>query len=237
MVILMRPIGSLSWNHWASIRTSPNASAQSEQNRIDDTLVESGRLLIVIDEQVGQAFASGRPWPDSLSDSIQLVDFAWNGTPAVAFLNGASAVISQVDALRSSLGYSTMTLLGVALGGMVALAYAVDYPYRLDGLILCNAGPLPEGIDVGTAEASSGLVNADNLAMVATPTLILAGQRDGARDAAETAERLHALLSDSTLVLFDHSGQYPYHDEPDRFTAIVADWLCQQRFGKISGKC
>jgi pimeloyl-ACP methyl ester carboxylesterase len=203
--------------------------AQSEHNEICDTTVDGDRLLIVIDTRPPeQASASIRPWLDNLSKFVRLIEFAWHESLAPGHPDHIRSAIDQVDALWSGLEHRSLVLFGVAEGGLVALAYALDYPHRLDGLVLCDMEPLPDVMDIDTAAANDLSVNLDHLALVTTPTLILAGRQDGVRGVAETAERLHAMMTNSALVLFDHSGQYPYREEPDRFRAVVADWLCRR---------
>jgi pimeloyl-ACP methyl ester carboxylesterase len=65
------------------------------------------------------------------------------------------AIVDQVDTTRSGLGYSSVTLLGVSYGGLVALANALCYPHCVDSLILCNAGPLPGVTDLCAAGATN----------------------------------------------------------------------------------
>jgi proline iminopeptidase len=46
--------------------------------------------------------------------------------------------VSDLEALRSALGFETITLLGHSYGGMVAEAYAIKYPSRVKRLILAD---------------------------------------------------------------------------------------------------
>ena len=43
---------------------------------------------------------------------------------------------SEVEAVRAEIGAETMILYGVSWGGMLAMEYALEFPERLDGLIL-----------------------------------------------------------------------------------------------------
>jgi proline iminopeptidase len=60
------------------------------------------------------------------------------------------------------------------------------------------------------------------------PTLILVGRDDFACPPSQ-AEILHAGIPDSELVIFEHSGHFPYVEEADNFTLIVRDWIERQR--------
>lgn len=62
---------------------------------------------------------------------------------------------------------------------------------------------------------------------IRTPTLVLAGRHDVIPHPAHGAERLHAALPHSELVLFEHSAHLPFAEEPEAFTAAVADWLAR----------
>jgi proline iminopeptidase len=46
--------------------------------------------------------------------------------------------IEEVETVRATLDLGTVTLLGQSWGGMLALAYALDYPDRVNALILSN---------------------------------------------------------------------------------------------------
>jgi pimeloyl-ACP methyl ester carboxylesterase len=56
------------------------------------------------------------------------------------------------------------------------------------------------------------------------PTLIVWGARDRIIPV-EHAHATHAAVPGSTLAVFESSGHFPHADEPDRFTALVTDFL------------
>jgi proline iminopeptidase len=65
----------------------------------------------------------------------------------------------------------------------------------------------------------------DRLSEISTPTLILSGREDWITPPAQGGERLHAGLPNSELVIFEESGHFPFIDEPQRFNAVVKDWV------------
>jgi pimeloyl-ACP methyl ester carboxylesterase len=56
------------------------------------------------------------------------------------------------------------------------------------------------------------------------PTLIVWGRRDRVIPARH-ARVAHAAMPGSRLEMFDRSGHFPHHDEPDRFVAVLEDFL------------
>jgi len=63
------------------------------------------------------------------------------------------------------------------------------------------------------------------LASILVPTLVIAGRNDWVMPTAQGAERLHAGLPNSELVIFDNSGHFPFIEENDEFVAILYDWI------------
>ena len=63
------------------------------------------------------------------------------------------------------------------------------------------------------------------LAEITAPTLVLGGSDDWLGPVRETAERLHVGIPSSELVLFEKSGHFPFAEEPERFMAVVRDWV------------
>jgi pimeloyl-ACP methyl ester carboxylesterase len=60
-------------------------------------------------------------------------------------------LVSDIEGLRTTMGFDTITLFGHAFGGFIAMAYAAAYPERVRGLILVDSAPpdlaLEERID------------------------------------------------------------------------------------------
>ena len=64
----------------------------------------------------------------------------------------------------------------------------------------------------------------NQLGSIDGPVLLLGGRHDfitgppGLQD-------MHSMLPDSTLVFFEDSGHFPFLTEPDRFGAVVEEWV------------
>ena len=56
------------------------------------------------------------------------------------------------------------------------------------------------------------------------PTLIVWGDRDRVIPVGH-GHATHEALPDSTFVVFEKSGHFPHSDEPDRFTAVIEDFV------------
>jgi proline iminopeptidase len=61
--------------------------------------------------------------------------------------------VADLDDLRMSLGLRKLTLVGHSWGGMLAMAYAQQYPDRVAGLLLLDPGPI-ESASFSTEEAA-----------------------------------------------------------------------------------
>jgi len=53
----------------------------------------------------------------------------------------------------------------------------------------------------------------------------MAGRHDWITPPAQAAERLHAKLPNSELVVFEDSGHFPFIEENDTFVTTVHDWI------------
>ncbi|MCB9413102.1 MAG: alpha/beta fold hydrolase [Actinobacteria bacterium] len=60
------------------------------------------------------------------------------------------------------------------------------------------------------------------------PVLIIWGRKDSIIPLSH-GERAHEMLESSTLVVFDDAGHEPHRKDPDRFAAVLADWLDDRR--------
>jgi len=66
----------------------------------------------------------------------------------------------------------------------------------------------------------------DRLGQVRVPTLVLAGRHD-VLSSPPQAHRIASRIPGAERVVFDHSGHALMFDEPDRFLAVVGDWLAR----------
>lgn len=79
----------------------------------------------------------------------------------------------------------------------------------------------------GVAKPTSPRLKAilSRLGEIVTPTLVIAGRDDWITPPAQGAERIHAGLPNSELVVFEDSGHFPFIEEHDKFVDTVAGWI------------
>jgi len=65
----------------------------------------------------------------------------------------------------------------------------------------------------------------DRLAEIQTPTLVLVGKHDWVTPPAQGAERLHAGLPNSKLVVFDDSGHFAFIEQQAEYLETVREWV------------
>jgi proline iminopeptidase len=85
------------------------------------------------------------PWLDPLGDVMRLVYYEHRGNgrsgrPPWETLNFRQ-LCADADALREHLGLEKVSVMGHAMGGTIALEYALRYPERLERLILLDTVP------------------------------------------------------------------------------------------------
>jgi proline iminopeptidase len=80
----------------------------------------------------------------------------------------------------------------------------------------------------GTQRSDAAFAVRDELARIATPTLVLAGRHDFICAPAQP-EIIHRGIGGSALTWFEHSGHFPWLEEPEGFFGEVADFLSSRR--------
>lgn len=73
-------------------------------------------------------------------------------------------------------------------------------------------------------DALSRWSSVDRLGAVSCPTLVLAGRHD-LFCSPQQLTRIARRIPGADLVVFEHSGHFMWLEEPDRFFALVGDWL------------
>ncbi len=68
----------------------------------------------------------------------------------------------------------------------------------------------------------------DSLSHIKIPTLILAGEDDIATPPSQ-ARRIHDAIPNSTLVIFEKCGHYPFYEVPDELFSAIRDWFTKVR--------
>jgi proline iminopeptidase len=258
-----------------------------------------GVAVLVMHGGLGLDHTYFRPYLDPLAEAAELTFYDHRGhgrSSAVDDWRGIDhgTFADDADALREHLGHERIVVFGHSYGGFLAQEYALRYPERLAGLVLCSTAPaldyvrdlrrLLAAADVAATEeqieraerffatppgsdeefgrerravlplafahpaprllgplveevmfraapwrhAVQSLLPAynvtDRLRVVAAPALVLGGRHDWASPATQPA-RLAALLRRSELVLFEHSGHYPFVEETDEFVRVVREWI------------
>jgi len=271
--------------------------AQINGNQVYYTTIGQGRPMLLMHGGSGLDHTYFRPWLDALSDQVQLIYYDQLGQgrstrPESYEGISMSTWADEADALRASLGFDRIILLGHSFGGFIAQEYALRHGDHLDGLILCDTAPVLDYQDVimanaqsrGTPEQVQAVIAglsapvADDasfqqlwntilplyfnkydpevakqmddatqysaqgfnqgmgvclptfnvlsrLGEITVPTLVMAGRHDWITPPVQAAERLHAQLPDSELVIFEDSGHFPFIEENDKFVTTVHDWV------------
>lgn len=91
---------------------------------------------------VGLDHTSLRPWLDPLGSDVELIYYDQRGSgrsPEPSNWDEVSRAtwVEDADALREQRGYEQVLLFGHSYGGVVAQEYALRYPERVRGLVLC----------------------------------------------------------------------------------------------------
>lgn len=82
-----------------------------------------------------------------------------------------------------------------------------------------RAGVLRRGFEVLSRWSS-----VDRLGSIAAPTLVLVGSHDVFTSVPQSF-RISRRIPDATTLVFEHSGHFPWIEEPDAFFAALRDWL------------
>ena len=86
-------------------------------------------------------------WAKILREDYRVIRFDQRGHgltgPAPDDDYSAQGFGADIDAVTAKLGVDTFTLAGNSMGGGIAMAYALDKPWRLDALVLVDASGAP----------------------------------------------------------------------------------------------
>lgn len=157
---------------------------------------------------------------------------------------------SDTEGLLHALAIERAHILGISMGGRIALALALAHPERIARLVLVStsakgakrpwwfgplsllsSGPLfrskypqPRYAFRRQRQASSAYNCTDRLREIHIPTLILHGKRD--KSVPYTlAEEMHAEIADSELLLFEGGHLFFFVRERQRFLEATAEFL------------
>lgn len=147
-----------------------------------------------------------------------------------------------------------LNLCGLSLGGILALNYVIEYPDRVNSLVLIGAqykmpktmlrlqnmifklmpGSSFEDEDIGFGKAdfiglSKSMMNLDFSAefeSIACPTMVIVGENDNSNRKA--AEKMSRKIRGCELEVIENSGHEVNVDEPKRLAELLTDF-----FGKV----
>jgi pimeloyl-ACP methyl ester carboxylesterase len=157
---------------------------------------------------------------------------------------------ADIADLMDRLGLPRAHLAGISLGGGIAMALALDWPDRVDRLILVAASPRGAGarwlVRAGVVlanlpglrgqyrqpryamkaqfDATSRFDVTARLPQIAAPTLIVHGRSDHIAPVA-LAEHMHTLIPGSQLVLIDGGHLAPLLTQHQRLVAEISVFL------------
>ncbi len=105
----------------------------------------SGTPFLVMHGGLGMDHSYLRPAIDPLGDTFKLVFYdhrgvGRSGRPPINTIT-FEQLADDADALRESLGYNKIGVIGHSAGGMVALEYAIRHPKNINYLILMDTSP------------------------------------------------------------------------------------------------
>jgi pimeloyl-ACP methyl ester carboxylesterase len=119
------------------------AGAKEDFTEWLDRLAERGYHAVAFDQRGHGESASAAP-----GRPFSLLDFA-----------------EDVVGLADELDWPRFTLLGHSMGGMVAQLVALEWPARLDALVLMDTGPrCPDGVDASLVELGAKVVREGGMA-------------------------------------------------------------------------
>ncbi len=119
----------------------------------------SGSPVLMLHGGLGLDQSTLRPWLDPLGERVRIVFLDLRGCGRSEPLHDGEPVThatwaDDADALREHLGLDRWTVFGHSYGGILALEYALRYPERTTGLVLCSAAPAFAHPDVAMANAA-----------------------------------------------------------------------------------
>ncbi|MGI9181455.1 MAG: alpha/beta fold hydrolase [Longimicrobiaceae bacterium] len=117
-----------------------------------------GRPMLLMHGGLGYDHTYLRPWLDALGEQAELIYYDHRGNGRSSRPENWEGITHETwaedaDALREHLGHERVLLFGHSYGGFLAQEYALRYPQRLHGLILCSTAPVFDYPEVAMANA------------------------------------------------------------------------------------
>lgn len=152
----------------------------------------------------------------------------------------AQRFAEDLEALRAHFGMPRLTLLGHSWGAGVAALYAARHPERVGRLLIVDAIPatraqLRRRFRTSTRDETARRVDRFTMASlgewdwrpglrsVTAPALVILGSQDFM--SLDSAREWAAALPNAHLLVLEGSGHFPYLDAPERFFAVVEEFL------------
>ena len=123
------------------------------------SVASTGRMpALVLHGGLGWDHSYLTPWLDHFSDILDLVYYDHRGNGRSARPDDWSDVshhtwVDDAEALRVSLGFDRALLFGHSYGSFLALEYAIRFPDRVAGLVLCSTAPAIDYFETAIANA------------------------------------------------------------------------------------
>jgi 3-oxoadipate enol-lactonase len=216
----------------------------------------SGPALVVIGG-LGMEMSELDALIDPLSSSFRVVAFDNRGAGRSSKPPGPYSIeqmAGDVAALMDRLDLPRAHVLGISMGGRIAMALALAHPERVDRLVLVSTGPRAGGArwlvrlamlvsDLpllrgphrqprralkAQFDATSRYDCSQQLAEIDQPTLILHGSSDHIAPLA-LAEQMHARIRHSRLVLFEGGHLFSFSRQQEKLVARVSAFLTPRR--------
>lgn len=131
---------------WAKYGTAPSQKLHLADGRTIHVRDEGPRdaPVIVLLHGSNADLHTWQPWTDRLKADYRMIRFDQRGHgvtgPAADGHYTVDAFVADVDAVADKLGLERFVLAGNSMGGGIAMAYAMEHPGRLQGLVLVDAG-------------------------------------------------------------------------------------------------
>jgi len=139
----LHPVGAVAHAQ----ETELAGTVRSGSQEIAYVALGEGPLVVIVHGGPGMDHSYLRPWLDGIGEYALAVYYDQRGTggstgPLDASTVNLEAFVADIDAVRTAFERDHFIVLGHSWGGLLAAAYALRYPERLDGLILTRpSGP------------------------------------------------------------------------------------------------
>lgn len=126
--------------------------------------------------------------------------------------------VDDVAALLDHLNIDSVHLVGQSMGGGVAIDLAIQYPQRVNGLVVVNAD----------------LSSENRLSEIKATTLILVGQH-AAIPQQTTADKMRVEIPRNTKFILPNVGHMPNTEDHETFNTVALIFLKQTGCGCLGG--